>query len=293
MANYQRQKIRTGRSKRTGEDDLRAAVRLFVAFLVLCAAVAGGLVLFFHLRETAQKDGGRGYFTVREIVVKGNTRYQESAVIGYSGITLGQSVFSVNKVLAAEQITEAFPYIEGLEISTPEMGKVEIGIIETEPYVAVELAEGWAIVGKNNRIVELLPHEEFHAVRLPRVSGTTLCEETVGGVAFDESSLAVVDEILHTAEKYKCSHIAGIDMSSRARVTVNWNNRIEILLGTMIGTDRKFAAITSIMERLLSEGDPTLAGTLNVSSYSGNDPDKYSGVFLRKEYQSKSAVAGE
>ena len=81
MANYQHQKIRTGHAKRTGEDDLRAAVRLFIVFLVLCAAIAGGIVLLFHLQKDAAANGNNGYLTVREISVKGNTRYQEDAIV--------------------------------------------------------------------------------------------------------------------------------------------------------------------------------------------------------------------
>lgn len=293
MANCQQPKIRTGKRKRTGEDDLRTAVRLFITLLVLCTAVAGGIVLFLHMRETAKSEDGRGFLTVREITVNGNTRYKNDSIVAYSGIVMGQSVFSVNKVRAAEQITAAFPYIAGLEISTPEMGRVVIDVYETVPYVAVELSAGWAVIGENNRIVELLPHEEFHTVRYPRISGALLLSEEVGGVAFDGDSFDIVKEILDTAEVYKFEHIAGIDMSSRARVTVNWNNRIDILLGTMLGTDKKFAASAAIMERLLSEGDPTLAGTLDVSSYSGSDPNKYSGVFLRKEYQNKASASAE
>ena len=287
MATHQ-QKFSAGKHKRTGEDDLRTAVRLFIVFLVLCAVIAGGIVLFFHMRKTALETPGNGFLTVREIIVKGNTRYDNNAIIAYSGIVKGQSAFRVNKVRAAEQITAAFPYIDGLQISTPEMGRVVIDVRETQAYVAVELPTAWAIVGENNRIVEMLPHEEFHAVRYPRISGAVLLSEEIGGVAFDKESFSIVCEILDTASAYKFEHIAGIDMAQRARVTVNWNNRIEILLGTMLNTDKKFAASSAIMERLLSEGDPTLAGTLDVSSYSGNDPEKYSGVFLRKEYQSKS-----
>ena len=165
MATHQ-QKFSAGKHKRTGEDDLRTAVRLFIVFLVLCAVIAGGIVLFFHMRKTALETPGNGFLTVREIIVNGNTRYDNNAIIAYSGIVKGQSAFRVNKVRAAEQITAAFPYIDGLQISTPEMGRVVIDVRETQAYVAVELPTAWAIVGENNRIVEMLPHEEFHAVHI-------------------------------------------------------------------------------------------------------------------------------
>lgn len=64
--------------------------------------------------------------------MEGDTRYDEQAIIQASGIRVGQSVFSLNLKLAAQNVLSTFPYLETVDIQKVSFGTVRIALKEVE-----------------------------------------------------------------------------------------------------------------------------------------------------------------
>ena len=118
-------------------------VTLFVAILVL-----GGATVFMLLFMPGSSSNDQpAVFAVKSVEVVGDTRYSREAIIGVSGIKVGQSVFSVDKRKASEKIREAFPYIDYIDIGNSSFDTVTIQVRETE-VLGARYAEGyWYVVG--------------------------------------------------------------------------------------------------------------------------------------------------
>lgn len=101
-------------------------VTLFVAILVL-----GGATVFMLLFMPGSSSNDQpAVFAVKSVEVVGDTRYSREAIIGVSGIKVGQSVFSVDKRKASEKIREAFPYIDYIDIGNSSFDTVTIQVRE-------------------------------------------------------------------------------------------------------------------------------------------------------------------
>ena len=72
-----------------------------LTFLVICAAIAVALTLFFK---------------VERIDVIGAERYTQQKIIDASGIQIEDNMFFMNKYEVSDQITSALPYIETVQI---------------------------------------------------------------------------------------------------------------------------------------------------------------------------------
>ena len=71
-----------------------------------------------------------------------DTRYDKEQIIQASGLFVGQSLLSVNKVQAYERIAAAFPYIESMEITN----RTVRSFLYYVPYVTLALMVFPAIV---------------------------------------------------------------------------------------------------------------------------------------------------
>ena len=113
------------------------AAKVILILLTAIAVLAAGSWFLW----TAVPDGGKPqkspFLAVREIVVEGETRYDKEQIIQASGLFVGQSLLSVNKVQAYERIAAAFPYIESMEITNRAVDTVCVSVREATPAGAV------------------------------------------------------------------------------------------------------------------------------------------------------------
>ena len=172
-------------------------VTLFVAILVL-----GGATVFMLLFMPGSSSNDQpAVFAVKSVEVVGDTRYSREAIIGVSGIKVGQSVFSVDKRKASEKIREAFPYIDYIDIGNSSFDTVTIQVRETE-VLGARYAEGyWYVVGANGRAVEALPVESDRPPRYIYFKGVTPETCALGGEAMDERSMGIVETLLKAFEE--------------------------------------------------------------------------------------------
>lgn len=266
-------------------------VTLFVAILVL-----GGATVFMLLFMPGTSSNDRpAVFAVKSVEVVGDTRYSREAIIGVSGIKVGQSVFSVDKQEAIERIRESFPYIDYIDIGHSSFDTVTIQVRETEVLGARYAGGYWYVVGANGRAVEELPVESDRPPRYLYFKGVTPGECTLGGQAMDERSMGIVEALLDAFEETAAAAevndklmdlttgIVEIDMTDKSDIRLNWNNRVTVALGNETNLSHKIAVVSTTLPLVLEGHGALTEGVLDLRSYSDEKSDNDMAVYTPQE----------
>lgn len=270
------------RKKRRKISRFHLVVVLFISVLVLSGASAF-MLLVMPGNQSAGTADKPAVFAVSEVRVEGDTRYSPEAIIGISGIHVGQSLFSVNKRQASENIRAAFPYIEYIEIGNASFDTIVITVREVEVIGARYAGGSWILVGSNNRALEALPMTGSRPGRHLYFKGVTPAECEVGGEAMDERSESIVERLLAAFQQSQVPDESGaqktdftttimdIDMTDKNDIQLNWNNRITIALGNELELEHKIAVAATTIPRVLSSYGENITGILNMRSYADDN----------------------
>lgn len=270
------------RKKRRRLSRFHTAVILFVAILAVSTAL---IVLIVAGRKPA---GGAeaqqpSPFGIKKVVVVGETRYDREAIIGISGLSVGQSIFSINKKLAAEKIAKSFPYIETVSIRNASFDTIEIDVKEVA-VIGARYAHGrWIVVGQNGKALEELEIKGDRPPRLLYLKGVTPADCTVGGNAMDERSLGLTKKLLAAFDRYQFAGVGQIDMTSKTDIRLDWKNQITILLGNDSNLEHQIAFAAKTIPQLLENYGESMKGQFDLSSYSDAEPSNDKGIFTPED----------
>ena len=205
---------------------------------------------------------------IRSITVLGNTQYDNEAIIGVTGIKVGQSVFSVNKGQAAKRLKKEFVYVRDVDIDISFKREVTIRITEAEEMGAVYAGGGWVVVDENGVGLQKIPIESERPLRRMYLKGAGTLTDQVGKQVLNERSLSIIGEICTAFELYELGYVSEIDMTNLNDIRVNWKNQIDIALGNDSNLTYEIAVAATSIPKILARHGETATGLLNVSQYS-------------------------
>ncbi len=205
---------------------------------------------------------------VRSITVLGNTQYDNEAIIGVSGLKVGQSVFSVNKGQVAKRLKKEFVYVRDVDIDISFKRELTISITEAEEMGAVYAGGGWVVVDENGVGLQKIPIESERPLRRMYLKGAGTLTDEVGKQVLNERSLSIIGEICTAFELYELGYVSEIDMTNLGDIRVNWKNQIDIALGNDSNLTYEIAVAATSIPKILARHGETATGLLNVSQYS-------------------------
>ena len=248
--------------------------------LILIFSVASLVLWIAAPREKKPVKTDGGVFSVKTVTVEGNTTYQNDAVVGESGILVGQSIFSVDSNAVEEHLLKTFPYFSNVEVQTLHMKDVKITVSETSIIGTLYHDGYWVPVGANGKALGKQEITSDAPEHLPFIKGTAVPEGglTIGGIAMDEYSQSVLQTILAALKQYNLTDITEIDLSDKSNLKMTWSDQIEVLLGNTSNLTHEIGVVASTIPAVLESRGAQITGILNVSSYS-NDALENQAVF--------------
>lgn len=219
---------------------------LFTFFLVIAAAVTLSLTVLFRI-DTIQ--------------VENTSSYSQEEILEVCGIGKGENLFLADVEKAQSRINEQLPFSGRVSVSR-KLPATLIVNIEAPVLSSVFKQDGqYIVLSDEEKIVEItdtLPEG------CPLVTGMKLKDPKVGkqAQAEDKKVLETYQELTETLEKCELSNITEIRMEDIYQMTVVYEDRIRILLGTSNDLQTKISAAKKIVEQELSE---TEKGELDVS----------------------------
>lgn len=254
-------------NRKRGINRFRLFVVLSLANIALFVAIL--LMLPTAFQTTDEKTGEtKQWLGVESITVEGNTRYDDEAIIGISGIEKGTSVFSVNTRAAEKRIRKEFSYAETVKIKIGLKRNVVIHITEAEELGAVYANGKWVVVSNEGVGLMQLPLKSERPFRRLYLKGVDAKTDAVGKQVVGNNELEIIRELRTAMDAHGLTGVSEIDLSDRSNIRLNWKNRIIIELGSDSNLPYEIAAAVSAIPKILSRHGDTATGILNLSQYS-------------------------
>jgi cell division septal protein FtsQ len=202
------------------------------------------------------------FLKVQTITVSGGS-YTKQQVAAASGISAGDNILSINRKAVASRLTQNLPYIKSAQVSVKPLSTVIIKITPDEPAGVIQYSGGYAVVDSEMKVLELRKDlKGFEALPLIKgVSGTS--QEAGQKLSADQSQIELVGSISKYIEENKIGNINCIDISDSYDITVTYDKRIDILIGTSSDLSYKFKMAQHILSNKIS---PSEKGDLDVSN---------------------------
>ncbi|MCX7615375.1 MAG: FtsQ-type POTRA domain-containing protein [Clostridiales bacterium] len=217
------------------------------SFLVILAAVVAAVTVFFKISD---------------IKVTGQTRYTNEQILEASGITTGTNMFLINKFSVINKMFDKLVYLDEVRIRRRLPDTVEIMVTETKPIACVKSAEQYWLIDKRCKILEAI--DENKANQTGIITGIELKNPSAGRIADigDADKLVKLKELLDAADRGGVlAKIKGIHFEKLYDLSMTYDDRFTVILGSAGDYDRKFRFLLNVMQRL-SEFDK---GTIDLS----------------------------
>ncbi len=257
--------------RRNSQKRKKNRFRLFVVLSVVNVLLIVFTLLLLPAALSKPKTDGEdkpSALGIRSITVEGNTQYDNEAIVGVSGLEVGQSVFSVNKGQAAKRLKQEFAYVRDVDIDISFKREVTIRITEAQEMGAVYANGSWVVVDEKGLGLQKIPIESERPLRRMYLKGAGTLTDEIGKQVLDERSLAIVAEICTAFKLYELGDVSEIDMTNLNDIRVNWKNQIDIALGNDSNLTYEIAVAAYSIPKVLARHGETATGLLNVSQYS-------------------------
>lgn len=224
--------------------------KVMVYLSILFAVLTVGIVLSLTV-----------LFKIEIITVSGETRYSNNDIIAACGIAKGENLFLINKKSACDNIDSKFPYIEAVEIDRKIPSTVNIHVTEGIPVVMIHENDQYYIISSNNRVLEVDTKCNYE---LPLLKGVQLSKKTLGmSIEFEEDNVRqIVETMMNSIINNSVNKVIEIDLTDLAAITLNYDNRISVRLGSPENIDYKIRTAAVIIADELEAND---SGVLDVS----------------------------
>ena len=118
---------------------------------------------------------------------------------------------------------------------------------------------------------------------LLRIEGATLENEVIGESLMDERSLRICRTITSSAELYELHGMTTIDVTSKTKLAIRLNERIEVVLGNETNIAAQIKMLTDTLPVLYQNNGLEAAGRLDMTTYADDDPNNDKAVFTPEE----------
>lgn len=203
-------------------------------------------------------------FSVRQIVVEGNSTVKSQDIIAASGIEINKNLFSTNLGDATKRVLQV-PYVESAKITRQLPGTVKITVVEGK--VSAYLKWDKKFVGINETGQTLCVVNKVSASRkAPVVNGITIKEACVVGQAVKVNQTSRFDTLLRFMktfnQKNMTEDITVFDITEADYISIMHRDKLKIEFGNTKDYDHKFSFIDALLESMGKD----VEGELNMVS---------------------------
>lgn len=201
---------------------------------------------------------------IDKIEVVGKTQYSSEEIVKASQIKKGSNLFLVKKDIASKNIETKLPYATDVKVSYKLLDKIQISLSPAKSEYVIKNKDNCTILDKDLKILELKADLK-KADKLIVISGCQLKDSVEGEKISTEKKEQIENIKMLTDElkNQKIADITAINVGDGFELSVVFQNRITILLGTNYNLSDKLSHALEIVKNHLQEQDN---GTLDVST---------------------------
>jgi cell division protein FtsQ len=204
------------------------------------------------------------FFKVETISVSNKSSYSKEQVISSSGIKKGTSLFRVDKELAVKKICSSLPFAADAKIKLSPPSTIEIEVIADSPKYVIKSSKQYAYVDENMKaLVETTDTKKY--TNVITINGAEIAKFKAGSaiVLKDTTQAATIKTLAAAVKEAKLTKITGMNVADSYQLSIVYDSRITIIIGTHLEADKKLKDAAAIIGSELQSSDK---GSLDVSA---------------------------
>lgn len=201
----------------------------------------------------------------QNIQVSGTDLYTAEQIQFVGGMADGQNLIRLNTDFIANRLKKSLVYVDDVTVEKHYPDSLSVTITQAKEAADIKTKSGWCTVSQSGRVLSANP--ERVNTKLPEVVGYELKSETAGDKAesTDAQKTEILGDLFDRMNSLGMKNIKKIDITDRTDIKLNYDNRIEIQLGSSVDLDIKLTYIKTVLDKGLPK---SYEGTLR---YNGID----------------------
>ena len=178
-------------------------------------------------------------FNISSFQVTGQTSYTEDEIIAASGIDIGDNLLRINIGNAEEQIVTKLVYIDSAKISRGFPNRLVIAVEPAHPALSFLGSGSFYVISERGRLLEI----GQISADCPVVKGFFPASDSVIGSQLQDDSegrMSIALQMIDYMQQHGLHEHCEIDLTDTLNITITYDNRIEMELGSSTRLDDKF-----------------------------------------------------
>lgn len=211
-----------------------AAVGAFVLLLILCMTV------FFN-------------YGPENVQINGVTLYTNEQILVVGGISGEGNLMRTDTDLIAERLQKYLVYIDDVKVQKKYPSKLVVNVTEAEKAANIQFNDKYYVTSKSGKMLEC--GNESRTKGIPVVKGLKLKSITPGSTIETDDPLKtkIFNDLMTQIDELGFDKVTSIDLTDRTDITLNYNGKIRIYIGSSVDMDYKLKYIKAVIDDKLSD----------------------------------------
>ncbi len=208
------------------------------------------------------------FFKIDEIQIVGDSPYTDEQIIASSGISIDENIIMCDAKGVSDKLAKALPYIGSAEVERSLNGKVTITVKVTPGRYSFINGETAVVINADGKVLGQVPAAE--AVKYTVVQGLGIANAVPGETVTvnDTGAYELLKSVGVQLDAAGINKITSVDISNVYDISVVYDGRLTLLIGSTGSMDRKLALAAKVIERE-NEIDPMQYGRIDLGSVEG------------------------
>ncbi len=239
--------VKSGVKDASGSESIRRSKREQGSIVGYCAiAFVFVSLIFLVLCLTV-------FFKVKMVEINGLTLYREEQILGVGGIINDENLIRTDTKLIKQRLEENLVFIESAQVEKKYPSTLIVNITEAEKATDIIVDDKFCVASKTGRVLEM--GNAAATGGIPVIRGFELSSKKPGDKleSKDTSKLKIYNDMIKILDNIGMKNITEIDLSSRSGITILYDGRITLELGSSVDLDYKLSYFKSVIDSKLSE----------------------------------------
>ena len=199
------------------------------------------------------------FFKTSTIEIDGVSLYTSEQILNVGGISNGANLVRTSTDNIENRLESTLVFLDEVKVTKKYPSTIVISCKEAIKAADIECDDTYYVLSQSGKILEAKNGRPTGEI--PIIKGFELKSKDVGATleSDDTFKAKILLEILQEAEKLEFNKITQIDMTSRSDIKLDYDNRIEIRLGSSVDIGYKLNYFKTVIdEKLTSNFEGTL-----------------------------------
>ena len=199
------------------------------------------------------------FFNIDKIQVEGVTLYRNDQILAVGGVSKGDNLVRTDTDIIKERLEKTLVYLDEVQVEKAYPSGIVIKCTEAEKSADILCDDTYYVLSYSGKILETKNGRPTG--NIPVVKGFDLTSKNVGDAlaSEDEYKAEVLNNLLQNMKDCGFENIVEIDISYRSDIVLNYDNKIEIKLGSSADMEYKLSYLKAVIDNKLAK---SFEGTL-------------------------------